>query len=219
MPLYNIEVLGKESIVGSWHIQETEEELAFDAFEQCPDELISPPKRLEWLAGRVLIRTLAEKINLPYSGIHKNEFGKPFLKELDHAMSLTHSYPYVAAQIDKCQSVGIDLEQPKQKLLSIGPRVLSAIELNDAGTDITKHCVYWCAKEALYKIYGKRSLHFSNQLNIEPFALHSSGLLKGHILVNSEERSVTLIYRIDANFVIVYTQPIEHEILTGGNHF
>ena len=206
MPLFNIEFTGKESAVGIWHIQETEEELAFDAFEQCPEELLSPPKRLEWLAGRVLTKTLLEKINLTYSGIIKDEFGKPFLKELPHSMSLTHSFPYVAAQIDMSSIVGIDLEQPKQKLLAIGSRVLSPTELNNAGNDLTKHCVYWCAKEALYKIYGKRSLHFSTQLNIEPFVLQSSGILNGLISANEQQLPVTLLYRIDTNFVFVYTQ-------------
>ena len=36
-------------------------------------------------------------------------------KNHSNPISLTHSFPYVAAQIDKQQSVGIDLEQPKEK--------------------------------------------------------------------------------------------------------
>lgn len=206
MPLFELEYTENQCAWGVWHVEETEEELAFSALEQCPEELVSQQKRLEWLAGRVLIKTLLEKIDLDYAGIMKDEFGKPFLKELPHHISLTHSYPYVAAQINQTHSVGIDLEQPKQKLLAIGPRVLSSTELTDAGNDVVKHCVYWCAKEALYKIHGKRGLHFANQLNVEPFALNDSGLLKGLITVNQQKQTVNLIYQIRPDFVLVLTQ-------------
>ena len=205
MPLYKIENTGIESGWAIWHIEESEQELAFIAFEQCPEELYSEPKRLEWLAGRVLIKTLLEHHGLGYSGVHKDEFGKPFLRDLGHHISLSHSYPFVAAQLHVSQSVGIDLEQPKQKLLTIAPRVLSDMELKDAGQDLIKHCIYWCAKEAMYKIYGKRGLHFSNQLNIEPYSMHQSGELHGLISASNLKQNVNLIYQIESDFVLVYT--------------
>ena len=205
MPLYKIENTGIESGWAIWHIEESEQELAFIAFEQCPEELYSEPKRLEWLAGRVLIKTLLEHYGLAYSGLHKDEFGKPFLRDLEHHISLSHSYPFVAAQLHLSQSVGIDLEQPKQKLLAIAPRVLSNMELKDAGQDLIKHCIYWCAKEAMYKIYGKRGLHFSNQLNIEPYSMQQSGELHGLISANDLKQNVNLIYQIEPDFVLVYT--------------
>ncbi len=208
MPLLKIENTGKESGWAIWSIEETEQELAFIVSEQCPEEIISLQKRLEWLAGRALIKKLVEHNGLPYSGIHKDEFGKPFLRELSHYISLSHSYPHVAAQLDLNQSVGIDLEQPKEKLLAIAHRVLSPIELGDAAKDLNKHCIYWCAKEAMYKIYGKRGLHFSNQLNVAPFEMSLAGLLKGTITVKGQKQSVDLIYRIELDFVLVYTKTI-----------
>jgi 4'-phosphopantetheinyl transferase len=208
MPLHKIENTGKESGWAIWSIEESEQELAFAALEQCPDEIVSPQKRLEWLAGRALIKKLVEHHCLLYSGIHKDEYGKPFLRELDHHISLSHSYPHVAAQLDLNQSVGIDLEQPKEKLLSIAHRVLSPVELADAAKDVTKHCVYWCAKEAMYKIYGKRGLHFSNQLNIEPFKMELAGLLNGTITVKEQKQNVDLVYRIERDFVLVYTKTV-----------
>ncbi len=139
------------------------------AFESCPDDIIAPSKRREFLAGRALVKTLAEKVGVEYSGIRKDEQGKPFLKDQTHEISLSHSSPYVAAQIHPSHAVGIDIEQPKEKLLRVAPRVLSPSEESDAGNDVVKHCVYWCAKEAMYKLYGKRGLHFNTQLNVNPF--------------------------------------------------
>jgi 4'-phosphopantetheinyl transferase len=208
MPLLKIENIGSESSIAIWLIEESEQELAFASFEQCPEDIISPQKRLEWLAGRALIKKLVEHNKLVYAGIHKDEFGKPFLRELHHHISLSHSFPHVAAQFDSKNTVGIDVEQPKEKLLAIAPRILSHAELIDAKQDIIKHCVYWCAKEAMYKLYGKKGLHFAHQLNIDPFQLNSAGYLKGIITVNDQKQNVDLEYRVERNFVLVYTKTI-----------
>jgi phosphopantetheinyl transferase len=102
--------------------------------------------------------------------------------------------------------VGIDLEQPRKKLLAIAPRILSSTELKDAGDDVLKHCVIWCAKEALFKIHGKGGLHFSNQLNVQPFPLHEEGTLVGIISDNGNAMSVELNYEVSPDFVLVYTK-------------
>jgi 4'-phosphopantetheinyl transferase len=206
MPLMKMNKVGRESTWALWLITESEEELGFEAMETCPEEIISSQKRLEWLSGRALLKTLVENCGLNYVGIRKDEYGKPFLKEHDFQISLSHSYPYVAAQIHNSQSVGIDLEQPKDKLLKIANRVLSLSEQTDAGQNIIKHCVYWCAKEALYKIYGKRGLHFENQLNLDPFELQTAGDLNGQIKIEAQAIKVSLSYIVHSEYVMVYTK-------------
>jgi 4'-phosphopantetheinyl transferase len=203
MPLVRSEMTGETSAWGLWQITETEEELSYTALESCPDDIIAPAKRKEFLAGRALVKTLAEKAGVQYSGIRKDEQGKPYLKDQSHEISLSHSSPYVAAQIDAGHAVGIDIEQPKEKLLRVAPRVLSKIEVKDAGDDIVKHCVYWCAKEAMYKLYGKRGLHFSNELNVDSFKLKRSGELRGHI---KSHITVSLGYTVKDDYVLVYTK-------------
>ena len=206
MPQVKIQKLGKESGWALWFITESEEELASVAGSNCPHEIINLNKRLEWLAGRALMKTLVEFNGLTYLGIHKDEYGKPFLNELPHQISLSHSFPYVAGQIDPTHSVGVDVEQPKEKLLKIAHRIMSEEELADAGTDVTKHCVYWCAKETLYKIHGKRGLQFSDQLNLKPFELGKSGQLEGTIRENGTAKAINLAYSVQADYVLVYTQ-------------
>ncbi len=206
MPLSKIETLGKDQAWGLWNIDEPEPDLSYLSFETCPEDIIHPQKRLEWLAGRVLIRTLVEHINLPYEGIRKDEFGKPFLKTHPHSISLSHSYPFVAAQIDRNQSVGVDVEQAKEKLRQVGPRVLAAEEVDDAKGDLIKLCIYWCAKEALYKIYGRRNVLFSDHLRIQPFALSNKGILTGLISVPPVKIVARLGYRVTEEYVLVYTE-------------
>ena len=206
MPVAKLTMLGKESCWALWKIEEDEESLSYHAMESCPEEVISQQKRLEYLAGRALMKSLAENLGISYGGMKKDEAGKPFLKETRHQVSLSHSFPYAAAQIHPQSPVGIDVEQPKDKLLRIASRVLASHEEKDAGHDPVKHCIYWCAKEAMYKIHGKRGLHFNSQLLLEPFALGKSGPLVGLILADGNRTSVNLEYLVQPDFVLVVTK-------------
>lgn len=205
MPLSKIESTGAQSAWGLWHITEDEPGLAYLSFESCPEEIVHPQKRLEYLAGRALMKTLVESVGLIYEGLRKDEFGKPFLKVHSHSISLSHSYPYVAAQLSRDHIVGIDVEQIKEKLRLVGPRVLSSGEVQDAGDNLVKLCIYWCAKEALYKIHGVRNVLFSDHLHVSPFELLETGTLDAAIDVVGADRNVRLHYHVTKAFVVVYT--------------
>jgi 4'-phosphopantetheinyl transferase EntD len=191
-----------------WRISETESELSDRVLphETVPDTLVHPNKRLEFLAGRVLVKTIMEKMNLSFQGITKDEFGKPYPRGHGVHLSLSHSYPYAGALLDLNQPVGIDLEQPKDKLFRIAPRVFSPEELHDAGTSLAKHCIYWCAKEALLKVYGKKDLVFSENLLISPFREEMEGDIRGRIIVKDRVTMISLHYIVYPNFVVVFNQ-------------
>jgi phosphopantetheinyl transferase len=193
---------------GIWRIDENEEMLAGEIapVEQISETITHVNKRLEWLAGRVLVKRLLISMQLPFQGITKDLFGKPFPKGYPYYLSLSHSYPYVAALVDKNIAVGIDLEQPKHKLLKIAPRIFTTREQIDAGNDVVKHCIYWCAKEALIKVYGQKDLVFAENLIIEPFELQASGNLSGRIVVGDSKRVIPLRYIVYPNFVLVFNQ-------------
>jgi phosphopantetheinyl transferase len=204
MPLEKLES-STERAWGLWHIRETEDELIgqIEEFESIPSNITHEQKRLEFCVGRVLAKTLLEKLSVKFEGIIKNEFGKPFFKNNNYQLSLSHSYPYVGALVDKSKSVGIDVEQIKSKLLKIAPRVLHPTELEDAGDNEIKHCIYWCAKEALIKIYGKKDLVFAENLLIKPFSLQNQGNLTGRIIVNNTETTIPLYYEVHNGFTVV----------------
>src|SRR6185295_10672061 len=107
MPILKLQTEGKDQAWAYWQILESEAELSYLAQQTCPDEIVFPQKRLEWLAGRALIRKLAENCGLEYTGLRKDEFGKPFLKNHPHHISLSHSFPMVAAQIALNFPVGV----------------------------------------------------------------------------------------------------------------
>ena len=208
MPLHKIEWSGPRSGWAVWHITESESTLRTLALpDSCPDEIHSSSKKAEWMAGRILLKYLLDKAGLPYKGLRKDIHGKPFLEGYPHPISLSHSFPYVAFQLDENNSVGIDIEQPKSKLLRIAPRILNPTERQDAGDDIVKNCIYWCAKESLYKIYGQRGLTFAEHLPVQPFVLGREGQLTGNIFMYGSDRLIKLGYCVEQDFVLVYTKP------------
>lgn len=208
MPLEKLESSSNQRAWGLWHIRETEAELIqqIKDFETIPANITHEQKRLEFCVGRVLAKTLLEQLLVKFEGIVKDEFGKPFFRNNNFQLSLSHSYPYVGALIDQTKSVGIDVEQIKVKLLKIGPRVLHPTELEDAGSDETKHCIYWCAKEAMIKIYGKKDLVFAENLIITPFMLQNQGNITGRIIVNNTETTIPLYYEVHKGFAVVLNQ-------------
>lgn len=191
-----------------WKVTEDEAILREHLYqdEGIPDTITNPKKRLEWLAGRVIVKAILTSLQLPFNGIIKDEYGKPFPKGHDHQLSLSHSFPYVAALVDEKESAGIDLEQPKTKLLAIAPRVLHKSELEDAGDDIIKHCIYWCAKESLVKVHGKKDLTFAENLIIDPFSRQMQGDIVGRIIVAGSERIIPLQYLVTTDFVMVLSK-------------
>ena len=209
MPILEIRKVSAGRSVALWHITEelpdllegsrlNKEEQAY--FASVKNEI----KQKEWLSGRLTVRALLDQLNIPYQGMQKNEQGKPILTEADGEISLTHSYPYAAAIYDEEHEVGIDLEQPTPKLKLIARKFLSDRELEFAKEDITRLCIYWCAKEALYKIYSKRGLIFKENLFIQPFDPQKEGLISGSIIVNGNKKKYNLQYIVEQDHVLVY---------------
>jgi len=207
MPLEKI-VQDTGRVWALWKVDEDEsllrEHLQFH--EEIPGSITNGMKRLEWLAGKVIVKALLNSLGLAFHGIVKDNFGKPFPKDHPHQLSLSHSFPYIAALIDEAEPVGIDLEQPKPKLLSIAPRVMHAEELTDAGNDVIKHCIYWCAKETLVKVHGKKDLTFAENLLIDPFSREKQGDIVGRIIVTGSERIIPLQYQVTNDFVMVLSK-------------
>jgi 4'-phosphopantetheinyl transferase len=191
---------------GLWKIEESEDLFSegVKLNESVPVNITHPNKRLEFLAGRVLVKNLLQIMQMEFHGITKDFNGKPFLNQHAHQLSISHSYPYVTALIDKHKSVGIDLEQIKLKLLRIAPRILRVKEQRDAGDNLAKHCIYWCAKEAMLKVHGEKNLTFAQNLLVEPFSIQNEGDLIGRIIVDGSETTLSLHYRLMKDFALVY---------------
>jgi len=179
-----------------WRIEETEAALAPQALltgEEADDlaTITHPAQRIEWLACRVLARQLLEAEGLAYAGLYKDEHGKPHpLRSAAH-VSLSHTGGWAAVALSQEKPVGLDIEPIRPQFIRVVPRVLSAAEIDHAGGEVDRLAVYWCAKEALYKLYGRRQLTFREHLLIEPFA-DRADWITGHVRLPEEEQTLRI---------------------------
>ena len=163
-------------------------------------------RRTEWLAGRYLVMELAKTINLRFDGIWTDEYNKPHLI-LDNAhISLSHTPPYVVAILDVKSYCGIDVEGFRPKLIPLSPKFLSQPELDIASGDVEILAVLWGAKEALYKLHGRKSLIFKDNLIIRDFNYaNGRGIFRGIIDLEGEHEEYKMVSWKFGEYVLVYT--------------
>lgn len=179
-----------------WQIVESEPTLAQQLVLTHEEKLdlggiAHPGQRLEWLACRVALKTLVDLKGETYAGLWKDEYGKPHLRGLTGHISLSHTPGWATAVWHQTKPVGLDIEPIRDQFTRVVPRVLSASEIADANGQPDRLAVYWCAKEALYKLYGKRQLTFREHLLVEPFETGASELT-GHVRLPDHNETLTL---------------------------
>ena len=210
MPLYyhkNIE--SEPGEVGLWQIEEAEvfflEQLRLSKKEEQYIAEIKGHRRLEWLASRLLLHKMTGRSKR--SICIKDEHGKPFLVDSLYDISLSHSREF-AAVIAAPKAVGIDIQKIVEKIESIAHKFMREEEMNSLVTEtrLDHLHVYWGAKEALYKAYGRRQLDFKKHIFIDPFKYNvTKGQCSGYIKKGEEHMVFQLYYeRIEKDFILVY---------------
>lgn len=172
MPIHNLINLSTDCTIGIWHITETVEELCSQFPTLATQEDFSTinieKQQKEWLGSRALLHQLCDKEILPTSVLQKDEYGKPFLLTENQQIhiSISHSFPYAVVALHKNKTIGIDIEPISDKLHKVANRVFSQDELLWA-TSAENLAFLWCAKEAMYKWYGKKGVDFRKHLMVE----------------------------------------------------
>lgn len=208
MPLYLHEHLETGGELGLWNIEEEEEwflhKLLLSPMELRQLSRMKGRRRLEWLAVRQLVHTMSGREKR--GAFIKDEFGKPHLEKSTYHISISHSET-LAAAIAGPVSVGIDIQKIVPKITRIAHKFLRDEEREIiAEHNLIKHMhLYWGAKEALYKAYGRRELDFRQHIFIEPFPLESSaGVMQGSVKKGDFFAKYELSFRTIQDFVLVY---------------
>ncbi|MCK5535697.1 MAG: 4'-phosphopantetheinyl transferase superfamily protein [Bacteroidales bacterium] len=206
MGLYLKKSLDSYTSLAIWQVVESNEELEVML---RPDQILelvkykNPKRRKEKLAARVLLnKMVSEKARIFY-----DSNGKPHLAYSPYSISISHSKDYVAVVLSLKSNVGVDIQYMTDKIYRIVPRFLHKDEyqnIHPSFPDQSLH-IHWCAKEALYKIHGKRQLNFANQLRVYPFRVKDKGIIKGKILKDNEQKECELTYTsMDENYMLVW---------------
>lgn len=190
------------TVLAVWNIEESEMELAKEVSKTDLEKIkgYHPKKRQEFLATRQLMSAMCKQEGIQYDGIRKDEFGKPHLIDSPFHISVSHAYPMVACMINKTAPCGIDIEKPRPQLNRIKKKFLNDIELERCGDDLDLLCLHWCAKEALYKIYGRKQLIFGEELFIRSIG---DGILDCEVITHDYQQKHTLKFIRHGGFFVV----------------
>ncbi|MBK6905486.1 MAG: 4'-phosphopantetheinyl transferase superfamily protein [Saprospirales bacterium] len=170
--------LAPEGELGIWKIEETEsfflDQLGLFPQEKKQIDEMKGHRRLEWLAGRYLLHYMSGREIR--GACLKDEFGKPYLEGSAFQISISHSHERVAI-LAAPFAVGVDVQILVDKIWRIAHKFMRPEESESLlpQTSLEHLHVYWGAKEALYKAYGRRELDFREHLYITPFAFSPSG--------------------------------------------
>lgn len=166
MPLIYTEDLPESAKIGVWHI--TEDLQFFESAGLQAREIAHPQKRLQHLAGRKLLRTLA-----PASSVYKIDIGptgKPFFPDTNPHFSVSHAGNYAAVIVCEKHNCGCDIELFQPKIVRISFKFMSDREqkvLFASGLDeVQSSTVAWSVKEAVFKWYEAGSVDFKEDIQI-----------------------------------------------------
>ncbi len=195
--------------LGIWRITEPESWF-LDQLLLYPAELrqlgqIKGRRRVEWLAVRQLVHTMSGREKR--GAFIKDEFGKPHLHESKWHISISHSHE-LAAAIASPQLCGIDIQFIVPKITRLAHKFLCPPEAASLSEEhpIDHMHFFWCAKEALFKAYGRKELDFKEHLSVQPFFYdQTSGQTTGMVAKGKEELHFDIHYeRSEEGYMLVW---------------
>jgi 4'-phosphopantetheinyl transferase EntD len=202
MPIFEIKNVSPEIKVGVWKITETEGYLMNGLKDKgIPTDSkpvsLSKSRVTQWLATRLLLSEMMNNVSIVY-----DELGKP---SLDNGwfLSISHSNEFVAIIINAHQDCGIDIERISEKVKRIKHKFLNPKDLKNI-ISLEELTLYWGAKEALYKYYGKKEVLFIENLFIENYSAKKESFV-GIINLQDYKVKLPMTYEKIEDYVLVYT--------------
>ena len=208
MPLLFHRHVNPEGELGVWRIAEEEsyflERLNLFPKEELWLEKIKGHRRLEWLAGRWLLHLMSGRGDR--GACLKDEFGKPYLENSLYEISISHSRELTSVMASP-RLVGVDIQKLVGKIDRIVHKFMRQVEIESVKSNSRlEHLhVYWGAKEALYKAYGRRQLDFRKHIFVEPFTFDLNiGKCKGFVEKDNYHMDFELYYEQIEEYILVY---------------
>ena len=154
-----------------WQIAEPVDELLslcnpHDQSDQVYQRFTFDKRKTEWLATRALLKQMIG----PGFEISYTPSGKPLVHHPVYKhISISHSRDFVVVYIHRDHAVGIDVESMNRNYATITKKYLSESELGDVKENILHQCLYWCAKEAIFKLVEDEGIDFRKQIEVTAF--------------------------------------------------
>lgn len=177
MPLFQTIQCNENTRILIWEITESFDELRSKVVlkEKTQLRLVGMKSEMHQRAF-LSVRMLIQEMGFTDKDLHYDEFGKPYF-DCHNFISITHSYHFAAIIISD-ETVGIDMELQREKIIRIGDK-FTDYECNYLKPDfseeyVKKLTVIWGAKEAIFKIRNEKGISFKDHIQIESFSLDES---------------------------------------------
>lgn len=189
-----------------WKIEETEE--FFLKKVSLRQEIRHPHKRLQHLAGRYLLQLLHPGFPLHLIAISHSK--KPLLSNHELHFSISHCGNFAAAIVSENRNVGIDVELITPKMELIKNKFLNQQELHllenyqFSMVSYQLLTLFWSAKEAIFKWYGKGKVDFKKNMVIDQlFFEKEQGNINAHF-IKEERTELKLEFRFFEKLCLVW---------------
>lgn len=159
-------------------------------------------RKREFIATRILRQRI-----FGFEHIHYSAIGAPYISKVGF-LSISHSDHLVGIAFNEKYLIGLDLETPRENILDIAPKFLSEEErvYFDEFNKLEMTRV-WSAKEALYKLAGRKKIIFKKELLLRK---NQNGAWKGRI-INPDHEILVELDIFDHQGTIVSINSIEIE--------
>lgn len=141
----------------------------------APDVTVSRSER-----ERAVVARMAERLFGPEARIAHHEEGAPYIAgREDMSLSVSHSLGWAAVAFSDCRCVGVDVEQWRDRLTRVAPRVLSPAEMAVYAASPDMLLRAWTLKEALYKAALTPGLDFRADIALPCDAAATTAVVRG----------------------------------------
>ena len=208
MALYLRKKLDNKAEIGVWQITESEEELmALSSIPSDEMEEISFIRSESMRKQRLAVRALLEEMFEEKVYLSHHDNGKPYIENDATNISITHTNKYVAVILHPTEDVGIDIESLDRDFSAVEKKALSEDEIDDLDDDKRNEqlAIYWCAKEAIFKLVSVYNVDFAEQIEVEHFRPKGEGELEASFIDKDDyEEEFDLEYMTFDRHVLVW---------------
>lgn len=155
-------------------------------------------RQKEWLA----IKMMLKHIGCEEPKVYYNGNGQPHIKHRKYKhVSISHSAKLAGILLHQNKQVGLDIEHLYRNFVAIEKKYLSPEEIKLAQEEANRHCLFWCAKEAVYKTAGIPGLLFATQIALN---FNNENQLYADLKTENGTRMLPLNYFQLNNQLVVY---------------
>jgi phosphopantetheinyl transferase len=208
MAIYYVKPVEGPAELGVWKITEQASDLLqqirlSDTERKLYEGFRTDLRRKQWLAYRRMIKEIISPQKHP---VHYDGSGKPFLAGSKWHISVSHTGEYAGVIISPDVKVGIDMELVRPRIDKVKEKFLSDAELASISREkwLEELTLAWCAKEALYKLYGWRNLDFKKNINILLKGYERDSTFYGEISLPSGSHKYKLFWEMHGELLIVW---------------